>query len=132
MKRHLIVLFLAGMFTITSCSSDDDGDTGEPILGTWVLVNVNPPALDLSACPEQSTITFNADNTADSEFYLAENDCEVSISSDSWRNKGGSTYEVTLPDLGTIDGNVEFTNSNNFIFNTSYQGFPVSLSFTRQ
>lgn len=130
MKKHLILLFLMGMFAFTSCS-DDDEDTDNSITGTWTLQSVNPPLIDLN-CPQPSTISFTGDGTAAWSLYLAENDCTLETSTGTWENTSGNNYTIFVPEFGNIPGSVEFINANTFTFTTPVGGTNAVLTFNRQ
>lgn len=120
MKKHLILLLLTGLFTFSACSNDDDTpeETGEPILGTWVLVGVNPPIFSVDTCEETSTITFNENNTGEATFHLETNDCVAETATGTWKNNGNGEYEVNVPiaSFPASSGNVEFEGANDFYF----------------
>lgn len=118
MKKQLLLILLAGIFTLASCSSDDDGgvENNDPIVGTWVLVGVNPPLINTDDCPEESTITFNDDNSGTAVFYLESNDCEPETTDGNWENKTNSQYVIEVPIFGRTEGTVEFEGSDEFRF----------------
>ena len=133
MKKHLIYLFLASVFTLTSCSSDDDGgEETQSIVGTWALVSVQPPVFDPAECPQNPTITFNANNTTQSVFYDAENECAADNSTGTWEKLTDNTYRVTIPDFGPTEGTVNFSGANRFTFTTAVQGINVTMTFDKQ
>lgn len=127
MKKLLIMFF--GLAVLTSCSSDDDNIGEDPILGTWVLIEINPAAVNIEDCDETSIIIFGADNTANSTFYLEDSNCEPEAFTGQWENKGNSVYSVDFPVIGEQEGVVNFEGSNNFTF-VSQQG--ISFSFEKQ
>lgn len=122
-----MLLFLS-LALLSACSNDDDGDTTgpDPILGTWVLVEMTPPVVDVNACEEESTVTFNADMSGSGSFFLGE-DCEETTSEGNW-TVSGNTYSLEIPILGRVNGTAEFVGSNRFLFTTSYGVF----TFDRQ
>lgn len=133
MKKNLFILLLTSIFTLTSCSSDDDAGPEHIVSGTWALVEVQPEGFyNPNACPENPTVTFNADNTTDSVFYDAENNCEAENSKGTWQDKGNNVYVVTIPNFGTSEGKVEFLTADKFSFSTSIQTIPVTLFFERR
>lgn len=131
MKKHLILLFLMGLFTFTSCSNDDDGKDDNSIVGTWTLVSVSPPLIDLN-CPQPSVITFTGNGDADWELYAADNNCTLQDDSGSWEKGTGNNYVIYIPDYGAIPGTVNFTDANSFTFTATVQSFSVVLTFNRQ
>jgi len=131
MKKFLILLLSITLFT--ACSDDDDAASDEGnIVGTWILVEANNvPGYTIDECTGRSTITFNADNTASSEFFSGTvEDCDSNTETGEWSNSSGSQYTIQVPQLGEVPGNVEF-NGDRFIFTPN----PVpsaSLTFERQ
>lgn len=117
MKR-LLILFLS-MAVFAACSSDDDGTQGsDPIIGSWVLVQATPP-LDSQFCmDEESTITFNEDETGEATFYLTQMDCEAESSQGNWDNRGNSAYTIGVPVIGDLEGTANFS-GNRFTFTTA-------------
>ena len=132
MKKYVLVFLIAGLFTMGSCSNDDDEPTtGGQIEATWTLAAVEPPIFDFSECPSNPTITFNDDDTTEWTFYNGDNDCAPETDSGQWEQNTGSNYSVTIPGYGSFDGIVEFQNEDEFTFTSSYQGFPVVLYFEK-
>ena len=136
MKKLLYLFLLIGAVGFQSCSSDDDADNGEnTILGTWALVEVNPNLAFPDQCPDNPTITFNANNTTDSVYYDPEVDCTAESSQGNWQLVSGNTYSITIPEFGPTEGVVNFQGSNTFTFTTNYalenQEFQVTLTFEK-
>jgi len=117
--KKLLVLFLSMAFLV-ACSSDDDNDDNQgpdPIVGTWELVEVSG-ALEPQFCmEEQSTITFNANNTGSATFYLTATECTPTNSTGGWTNNGDSRYTIAVPGVGDTPGTVSFSNDR-FTFTT--------------
>ena len=133
MKKYLLLLAAFGFFFFSSCSDDDDAAVKEhSIEGTWRLASVNPPLFSLD-CSEDSTITFNANGTADWTLYDSENDCEAAASSGRWEKNSGDNYTVVIPDFGEVDGVVSFSSANSFSFVASVPGYPAqaTLNFVK-
>lgn len=124
--KKLFLLFLS-LGVLSSCSSDDDNNTGEDlIIGNWVLVSVTPPVVNFQGCEEDSTITFNADNTTEGTFYLEEGDCEPATSEGNW-SVSGNNYTLEMPFLDQVTGAVNFQGNNRMVFSSS----GVVLTFDR-
>jgi len=132
MKKHLILLLVAGLFAFSSCSSDDDAAEDFTVVGTWNLESTTPtiPGLDPEECPSRPEITFNQYGTADWTFY-SEETCEATTDSGTWNKNSATEYSITIPDYGTFVGTVAFENAKKFTFSTNYEGFPVQLTFVK-
>ena len=138
-KKHLILLLVAGMFSLTSCSNDDDDDTSSyTVVGTWELESTNPqiPGLDPDACPNRPEITFNENDTTVWVYYSEENNCEGESSSGTWEKTSDTDYSITIPNYGTYEGTVNFESAQKFTFSTSYKldastSFPVQFTFEK-
>ena len=121
--------------SLGACSNDDDGETTpetDPIVGTWILTEVNPALIDPEACDNPSTITFNENNTGNGTYYLETSNCEAETSTVSWTESNNVySIQIPIPLIGNQKGNVEFQNNNDrFVF--SPQGIPgTSLTFER-
>lgn len=132
--KKLLILFLS-LAVFTACDKDDDDtdNTGtDPIVGTWVLMDVQPDLFDPQGCDDSSTITFNENGTGNGIFFLESNECEPSTSSVEWtKTDNVYTIEIPLPLVGNQPGTVDFQNNNSrFVF--SPQGIPgTSLTFDR-
>lgn len=115
MKKYLILFLVAGFFSLVACSDDEVNDGPDPILGTWILIKVDPasPVIDPAIC-EPSSITFQNDGSAAAIFYIANNNCELLASSGSWEHKEGSTYSISVPLAGSQDVEVNFDGSGKF------------------
>lgn len=136
MKKHLILLLIAGLFSLSSCSSDDDGDTeSNTVIGTWTLVEINPEeagdAVGLNDCPNKPLITFQEDGNADWTFYDPDNDCQASTNTGSWTQNSATQYTMNIPGLKPFVGTVEFSSSTRFTFTTTYSGFQAVLTFEK-
>ena len=135
MKKHLILLLVAGLFSMTSCSDDDDAGTPQnSIVGTWEVTAIASIApVDPNQCDNQvSTITFEEDNTVDSTFYFESNNCEADTATGTWQNLGSGDYVMELGNLGDLEGEVTFVNANEFTFSTviAVEGVNIPAVFT--
>lgn len=116
--KKLLILMLS-IATLTACSNDDDsGNTNEEkILGTWFLVEANNvPTFELNDCTSQSNITFNADNSALTEYYgTVEGECVSDEDNTTW-SKSSSKYTFDVPSFGPVTGTVTFNSDSKFTF----------------
>ena len=132
--KKLFLLFLS-LAVFAACSKDDDDNGGnepDPIIGTWVLVNASTP-LDTQFCDdEESVITFNENNTGEATFYLTASECSATESEGTWSNNGNSSYTISVPVIGNLNGTANFTSADRFTFSTSIVGVPGTLTFERQ
>lgn len=116
MKKFLILFLAISIFT--ACSDDDDATKEGSIVGTWTLVAAtNVPGFTVNDCTGQSTITFNADNSASSTFYSnVEGNCVSNNDTGNWSNSSGSQYTIAIPGFGDLNGTVNFIGDSRFTF----------------
>src|SRR5690606_34030395 len=111
---------LLTVFSSISCSSDDDNGGQDPIVGKWQWTSTvefvngeQQPKEELSECERKSSIEFNADGSASSNFFDT-NGVGECIGEDSypftWVNKGNNIYGFFIEDEAeedkvTFDGN---------------------------
>ncbi len=94
MNRILILSLL--LFTLFSCSSDDDTEnSNDPILGKWFLFSVNNT--EVSDCEKKSSIEFKSNGLTISDTHQVAGtngtDClNISIIENRWENKGDNLY----------------------------------------
>ncbi len=132
MKKHLILLFAAGLFAFTSCSDDDDGtSTNNTVVGTWTLVEMNPDIVGLDACSEKPVINFKDNGDAEWTFYDSENNCQASTDTGQWEQNSGTQYTMIIPGFEPFIGTVEFSSSTRFTFTTTYSGVTAVLTFQK-
>ena len=118
MKKYIVLFLALGLIVTTSCSSDDDEATARTIVGSWVLVSVQPPVLDPTSCETDSMITFNEDNTAEGAFYFQQSNCDELSSTGTWEKVDGSSYIIDIPQFGELEGDVTFISDDKFTFST--------------
>ena len=120
MKKILALLTVFLM--LTACSDDDDASNqGEDkIVGTWFLVDWNlSPAVagGPTECNMNSNLVFNADNSADSEFFEEiDGNCVSDAQSGDWEAHGNNQYTFEVPTIGEQRGTVTFEGDNRFTF----------------
>ncbi|MCY2687401.1 lipocalin family protein [Salinimicrobium sp. TH3] len=131
MKKYLFLFSAFALLLFASCSDDDDNTADNSIVGTWTLVSVNPPVINLN-CPQPSTLDLMGNGTAEWELYDAENECALESSTGTWEKNSGDSYTIYVPNLEAIEGTVKFQNANSFTFTTSVMGVPAILTFNRQ
>lgn len=125
MKKIFVLMLSIALFT--ACSDDDDATTNEEmIIGTWFIVEANNvPGFTVDECTGQSNITFNSDNTADTEFFgRVDGECVSDTDSGSWSSSSGSKYTFEVPGAGQLTGTVDFTSDTRFVFTPD--DFPTS------
>lgn len=115
MKKIFLVLLSVVLF---SACSDDDSTNAELILGTWFLVEANNvPGFTVDECTGQSNITFNANNTANTEFYgRVDGNCVSDSDTGNWSSSSGSKYTFEIPNYGELTGTVDFSGDSRFVF----------------
>ena len=117
MKKFLFLL--VSMCILTACSDDDDSRVEGNIVGTWLLIEANNvPGFTVNECTGQSTITFNADNTASSTFF-SDNDgtCTSATETGTWSSSENSKYTLLVPGFDDpVNGTVTFNSANRFTF----------------
>ena len=131
MKKYMILLLLTGLFSFSACSDDDDSgkDNNDPIIGTWIVASVDPATINIDACEEDSTITFNENNTGNATFYIEETNCLPANTTGAWSNNGGDEYTISVPVIGDLTGSVDFNGANEFFFVTDNG---ITITFQRQ
>ena len=96
--KKLILLLSVITLTFSSCDSDDDSSSQDPIIGIWNYHQgfENNEEYELSSCDKQDEITFNSDGTFSSKSYY-ENEDEIctldNLSTGTWENLGDNLYE---------------------------------------
>lgn len=118
MKKILILLLSISLFT--ACSDDDDTSQNneDKILGTWFIVEANNiPGYTVNECTGQSNITFNENNTANSEFFgTVEGECVSETDTGNWSSSGDSKFTFEVPQFGEVTGTVTFISDSRFRF----------------
>ncbi|MAM18800.1 MAG: lipocalin family protein [Christiangramia sp.] len=134
--KKILFMFLAATM-ITACSKDDDSsktDGDEPILGQWFLIDARAGSVNntLTECQQQSSITFNEDGSAQSEYYEeTEGTCNLESSEEgTWMHNSDGTYTIDAPIYGEITGTANFEGSTGFTF-TSPDLAPIVLVFEK-
>ncbi|MFD2516763.1 lipocalin family protein [Salinimicrobium flavum] len=128
MKKYLILFMMAALAGFTSCSDDDD--TGERIVGTWILQSVAPNEIfDPTVCTFDSIVDIKGDNTLTATFYFPENECEGSTDDGTWQKTGTSSYTLDFPGFDPITGTVSYPSSDRMVFTSETN---VVFTFQRQ
>lgn len=131
-QKHLILLLVAGLFSMTSCSSDDEGTTEErTVIGTWTMVSMNPAVIDLEECPDKPLITFQDDGNAEWTFYTQENNCQGSTDTGTWNQNSATEYTINIPNFGELTGTVNFSSASMFTFTSTYQNVLFTITFEK-
>lgn len=132
MKNHLILLLVVGLFSLTSCSNDDDGTTEvRTVVDTWTLVSMNPAAFNLEECPDKPLITFHEDGNAEWTFYSQDNNCQGSTDTGTWQQNSDTEYTINVPNFAELTGTVTFSSASRFTFTSTYQNVPFTLTFEK-
>lgn len=99
MKKLTLLLCLVSLISVSSCSSDDDGGSSDPVIGTWKAYKSfeDGEEVELSDCYQKYTATFSSDGTCVFESYDEDYDgnCELDIITGTWENMGDSFYKIT-------------------------------------
>lgn len=97
--KKLILLLSVFALVFTSCSSDDDGGSQDPFVGTWKYFKYfeNDVELALEDCEELTTLVILSNETFSSTSYDdLGNGCEVDYTaSGTWKNLGSGMYSTT-------------------------------------
>ena len=98
--KKLILCLSVFVLVFTSCSSDDDSDSQDSIIGTWTFHKsfIDDVEQTLTSCEMQETFTFNSDGTVSYKYYEVIQDiCELEESTSGlWANDGNSIYTLTI------------------------------------
>lgn len=134
MKKILILTIT--LFTLLSCSSNDDIILDQ-VIGKWKVksVTVNNVSI-LNACSSQSTIEFKSDNTVTTVAFNDDNsnsNCTSSSKTGNWKFKNGTTYATSID---TNDGSfreitITFSNNNNTFTTSDSQAQGVEAVYTK-
>ncbi|MDT0686171.1 lipocalin family protein [Autumnicola psychrophila] len=117
--KKIFLLFMS-LAVLSSCSDDDEanGTSDDRILGTWFLVEVNGIEnlpFEINECILRSNVTFNSNNTANSNYYTGttSENCSLDDEEGRWEKlEGDSKYQLTIPVLGSQRGTVNFSGDN--------------------
>ena len=116
--RKLIILFSLLTVTFTSCNSDDDGGSQDPLIGSWRYLTSFEDGVEvpLDDCESQDTVNVSSNGTISSTRYDDfGSGCEVDFTvSGTWSNLGDGTYSITIDgvtfiEVITFEGNTYYT-----------------------
>lgn len=98
--KKLILLLSVFTLVFTSCSSDDDGDSQDPFVGTWKYFKYYEDGVEISLeeCEELTTLVITSSGAFSTTIYENDgNGCELDYtSSGTWENLGSGLYSTTL------------------------------------
>lgn len=112
--KQIILLFTVFALLCTSCNSDDDAGSQDPIIGTWTYHQsfVDGVEEPLSNCEMQETFIFSSDGSVYYEYFeIIQGNCELEESvTGSWINNGNGNYTSIVEGSSssqdvTFDGN---------------------------
>lgn len=121
--KKLLILLLVSIITI-SCSSDNEENTQDPIIGTWTLFAIEN--IEVSDCLKQSTWIFNENGTATKQDYEEANQqCNSQPRENAtWENLNNGSYRIIPTNSTTTDVLFPITFSDN---NNTLNGGDVTL-----
>lgn len=112
--KKILILTIA-LFTLFSCSSDDEEITQDPIIGIWNLFAIDNN--EVSDCLKQSTWVFNENGTATKQGYEETNrQCNSEpIENATWENLNNGSYRIIPTNSTTTDTvfSTTFSDNNN-------------------
>ena len=117
--KKLILLLSVLALVFTSCSSDDDGGSQDPFIGTWKYIQYFEDDVEypLEECENQDTLVISSNGTYNSTLYWDYGGgCEVDYqSSGTWENSSSGLYSTTDEDGDTYVQEVEFSGNTMYI-----------------
>ncbi|MEO9571525.1 MAG: lipocalin family protein [Polaribacter sp.] len=117
--KKLLYLFIASTI-LFSCTTNDDDDSSDPIIGIWQLSSETENGTDIStSCERKSTITF-LENGTTTQIYSYEdgNNCSTESDSATWENLGNSNYKLYYGDGDGETSKITFS-QNNTVFSVT-------------
>ena len=102
--KKIILVAIAFLGVLTSCSSDDDNpavNNVDPIVGTWKYskVTVDGTERPLDDCEKQSTYVFTAEGqVANNSFEEFQSKCKSDNTAGTWKKDADGTYTGTFTD----------------------------------
>ena len=97
--KKLSLLLCALSIIFSSCSSDDDSGSQDPIVGTWTFHQFFEDGVQqsITACEMQETFTFSSNGTTFYEFYEdTQGACELEESINGTWSSEGNVYTLTV------------------------------------
>lgn len=118
--KNLLILSIT-IFSLTSCSSNEDITKNDPFIGTWSFFSRQ--GVELDNCEKKTTLIVTENGVFTAIIYnngSTTGDCElISESTGVWANKGNNMYHT---DLSNSSGRLQmltFNNDNSSFINTS-------------
>ena len=125
---------------LTSCSSDDDANGVDALVGSWKIsdVKVNETSMYefLIQLPEgcflYSQVHFNNDHTLKLKPYeFVNNGCQATSEQNGTWSKSGNQYAFTMDGEESDPVVLNFQNNNQFSYSEEIDGVHYELYFTR-
>ncbi|MBU2922649.1 lipocalin family protein [Winogradskyella psychrotolerans] len=133
--KKIILLLSVFVLVFTSCSSDDDGGSQDPFVGTWKYYKYYEDGVELSVedCDELTTIVVSSNETYTTTIYEDYGSgCELDyVSSGTWDNLGAGLYSTTDEDGGAYVQEIGFE-GNTMYFEETDGGVVYKDVFIRQ
>lgn len=109
-----IILLLITIVSLYSCSSNDENETTDAIIGTWQLNSYTEIGVERSdECSRKTTINFSENGIATViGFENDGNSCKSETYTMNWKNSGDSNYTFDTNDGQTHSFKITFSQNN--------------------
>lgn len=113
--KNILILSLT-LFTLLSCSSDDETVDTTTILGTWKLIS-HSDLTTLPDCMINSAINFKSNNTLSGIVYEPNgNNCDQNNVTGSYSKETETLYKITIPNANSDTEITAELNTNKLIW----------------
>lgn len=105
--KNRILLFSTLIFILIACSSDDNSQSIDPLIGTWTFYKSFDDDLEISSefCDLKDTLIVNADGSSSFTVYTSESldVCKI-LDSDigTWENNEDGSYTFVFGEVTSI------------------------------